>query len=304
MSPKTDSQPTTRRGPPAPTVGVLLAQLTTRFRDAGCDTPSLDAQVIVARALGVNRAWLLAHPEAVVPADVSATIERWAQRREEREPLAYVIGRREFYGLDFIVDGSVLTPRPETEMLVERALDVIWAWREAHGVWPRVADLGAGSGAIAVTIAAALPDLEHVTAVDISPHALAVAELNAAHYGVGHHIDFRRGDLLLPLDEPVDVILANLPYIPTGDLATLQPEVQREPRLALDGGPDGLDLFRRLFAQALGRVSPQAVFLLEVGAGQGAAVAELARTLGQVVVTVTPDLAGHDRLVEIKLAHA
>lgn len=218
--------------------------------------------------------------------------------------MAYVIGRREFYGLDFVVNGSVLTPRPETEMLVDRALDVIWAWREAHGVWPRVADLGTGCGAIAVCVAAALPEMGHLAAVDISPAALDVAELNGAFVGVGHHIDFRQGDLLLALDEPVDVVLANLPYIPTPELATLQPEVQKEPRLALDGGPDGLDVFRRLFAQAPGRVSPRAVFLLEVGAGQGAAVAALAQTLGAVTVMVTPDLAGYDRLVEIELANA
>ncbi|MFN8471768.1 MAG: peptide chain release factor N(5)-glutamine methyltransferase [Anaerolineae bacterium] len=299
-----DTQPTARLGPSESTVGVLLAQLTARFAGAGIDTPSLDAQVILAHVLRVNRAWLLAHPEASVPAEVGARVERLAEQREERRPLAYVIGRREFYGLDFVVDDRVLTPRPETEMLVERALDVIWAWHEMHGVWPRVADIGVGSGEIAVTIAAAFPDMPWVTAVDISADALGVAELNASRLNVGHHIDFRHGDLLLPLDAPVDVILANLPYIPQSDLAGLQPEVQCEPRVALDGGPDGLDLFRRLFAQAPGRVAPQAIFLLEVGAGQGPAVAKLAESLGAVTTTVTPDLAGHDRLVEIRLGNA
>ncbi len=301
MSRKHDTQPMDRLGSRESTVGFLLRQLTARFARAGIDTPALDAQVILAHVLRVNRAWLLAHPEAEVPGGLGRTVEGWARMREERRPLAYILKRREFYGLDFVVDERVLMPRPETEMLVDRALDVIGGWHEAHGIWPRVADIGTGSGAIAVTVAAALPDLLTLTAVDISLDALAVAELNAARVDGAYHIDFRHGDLLLPLDAPVDVVLANLPYIPQGDLATLQPEVQCEPRLALDGGPDGLDLFRRLFAQAPGRVSSEAVFLLEVGAGQGAAVAVLAQALRPSQVTVTPDLAGHDRLVEIRL---
>ncbi len=304
MANQTDMTPAERLGRPESTVGVLLRQLATRFAQAGIDTAALDAQLILARVLGVNRAWLLAHPEAMLPTEVGATLERLAREREARRPMAYVIGSREFYGLDFAVDERVLTPRPETEMLVERALDVIRDWHSACGEWPRVADIGVGSGAIAVTIAAALPELPRVTAVDISPDALAVAELNASRQDVGHRIEFRQGDLLLPLDVPADIVLANLPYISQSDLAALQPEVQREPRLALDGGPDGLDVFRRLFAQAPGRVSARAVFLLEVGAGQGAAVAALAQVLGPLSVTVAPDLAGHDRLVEIRLGDA
>ncbi len=284
------------------TVGEALRAARRRFDAAGVETAGLDAQVLLGHVLGVERAWLIAHPEAVLTPDQAAAFERLVQGREARQPVAYLTGRREFYGLDFGVDERVLVPRPETELLVERAIALVNAWRARYGQWPRVVDVGTGSGAIGVSLAVALPALPWVDLVDASPAALQVARANAERHGVAERLRFWAGDLLAPLPTPVDLALANLPYIEADVIATLAPEVQREPRLALDGGPDGLDPFRRLFVQVPAHVAPGGALLLEIGAGQGAAVARLAQVLHPQSVMVHPDLAGLDRLVEVHLS--
>lgn len=283
------------------TVGEVVRVAQRRFEAAGVETAGLDAQVLLSHVLGVGRAWLIAHPESVLTPDQTIAFERLVQGRASRRPVAYLIGRREFYGLDFAVDERVLVPRPETELLVERAVALVEEWRASHGQWPRVVDVGTGSGAIGVSLAVAAPALPQVDLVDTSPDALEVARANAERHGVADRLCFWRGDLLAPLPAPVDLVLANLPYIEAEVIPTLAPEVQREPRLALDGGPDGLDPFRRLFAQVPAHVTLGGVLLLEIGAGQGPAVAELAQVLHPQAVRVHPDLAGLDRLVEVQL---
>ncbi len=251
---------------------------------------SLDAQVLLGAALGMDRATLLAHPEAALTPEQAARFGGWVARCAAGEPVAYLLGRRAFYDRDFVVTPDVLIPRPETELLLEQVL--ARADRELV-----VVDVGTGSGALAITLAALRPQMT-VYATDISPAALAVARENAARQQAT--VTFYEGDLLAPLIErgiKVDLVMANLPYIPSGDLPGLA--VSRyEPTLALDGGADGLDLIRRLLAQIPQTVNPGAVILLEIGAGQGAAALALVeRTLTPKTARVILDYAGLDRIV-------
>ncbi len=260
---------------------------------------SLDAHVLLGDVLGVDRADLLAHPEAPLTSEQAEQFAAWVARCAAGEPVAYILGRRAFYDRDILVTPDVLIPRPETELLLEQALTL--SDRKLT-----VADVGTGSGALAVTFAANQPGAQ-VYATDISPAALAVARRNAERSGVG--VCFYEGDLLAPLIErgvKLDLIMANLPYIASDELATLA--VSRyEPHLALDGGADGLDLIRRLLAQIPQAVSPGALLLLEIGAGQGAAALELVeQSLSQQALKpkraeVIPDYAGLDRIVRAEL---
>jgi release factor glutamine methyltransferase len=261
------------------------------------ETASLDAQLLLTQFLGIDRAALIAYPERPLTPEQSATYRDLVQRRAAGIPLPYLIGRRAFYDLDLIVTPEVLIPRPETEHLVEAAL--AWA-RGRRGLW--VVDVGTGSGAIAVALAKHLPDA-HVWALDISAAALDVARQNAARYGMLERIEFVSGDLLAPLlsrGQQADLIAANLPYISSDELDTLA-VTRHEPRLALDGGPDGLDLIRRLLDQAPGVLGAGGLLLLEIGAGQGEQVRALAEAafLG-AQVQITPDYAGHERVVSVK----
>lgn len=257
-------------------------------------TPST-VQALLAHVTGYGRAWLLAHPEeALAPQDA----ERFMillERAAGGEPLAYLVGEREFYGLPFSVTPDVLIPRPETEALV----DVTLEWASTRGLAaPRMVDVGTGSGAIAVTLALKLPAAK-VTAVDISWEALLIARINAARHGIGKRLTLVLGDLLEALIGPFDVILANLPYISQAEREAL--DVGRwEPRIALDGGLDGLHLVRRLIDQAPARLAPGGLLALEIGAEQGASVAALCRAaFPQAEIAVLPDLAGHDRIVRV-----
>jgi release factor glutamine methyltransferase len=271
------------------------------------DTPGLDAQVLLAHVLEKPRAWVLAHPEAELSALQQEALEAALRRLEGGEPLPYVLGHWEFYGLDFTLTPAVLIPRPETELLVEQALD--WLRRRPPGpAW--AVDVGAGSGCIAVSLAVHAPELRLV-ATDISRPALELSRRNAQKHGVSDRLDFIQSDLLTPfLSSPnpfplppipcFSLICANLPYIPTVTLADL-PVASSEPRLALDGGPDGLGLLRRLLEQAPGRLASGGLLLLEIEAGQGQAVLELARkAFPGADVRLLPDLAGRDRLVRVE----
>lgn len=260
------------------------------------ESASLDAQVLLAEALGVDRAYLLAHGDALLTSDQSARFAALVTRRAAGEPVAYILGRKAFYDREFIVTPAVLIPRPETELLLERAL----AFAQSR---PRTAavDVGTGSGALAVTLAALCPTAD-VHAVDISPAALDVARRNADLHAAP--VTFHQGDLLGPLlaqGITVDLLMANLPYVASGDLPALA--VSRfEPPLALDGGPDGLGLVRRLLAQAPAALNPGALVLLEIGADQGAAALALARAaLRPADAGVQADYAGLDRVVWARL---
>jgi release factor glutamine methyltransferase len=276
------------------------------------DAPRLEAEALLAHILGRPRGWLLAHPETRLSARECAEYEAALARLADGEPLAYLTGRREFFGLDFLVNPHVLVPRPETELLVETALSACGISSPASHALPngdfelripngglRVADIGTGCGCIAVTLAARLPGAQ-VIAADISPQALEVARQNAARHAVLERIEFRQGDLLGALAGPVDLLCANLPYIDRAELADLE-VARHEPRLALDGGPGGLEVVRRLLAEASRFVNPGGLVLVEIGASQGAAAAALGRAaFPGAAVTVHKDLASLDRLLVIQ----
>ncbi len=267
------------------------------LRRSGSGTARLDAEVLLAHILGVERVWLYTHPEALLSDTDRRQYCRLVQARAGRTPLQYLTQRQEFMGLEFAVLPGVLIPRPETELLVEVLLERVKG-RPA----PALADIGTGSGAIAVSLAHYLPH-SRILAVDISPAALAVARKNAARHGVSDRITFLSGDLLAPLADldlagGLDAIAANPPYIPSGDIAGLSPEVrEHEPRLALDGGPDGLDNYRRLIPAAGALLRAGGWLAFEVGAGQAAAVADLMQAAGYRQVERHQDLAGWERVV-------
>lgn len=270
------------------TIQQALAAARARFQDSS-DSPGLDAHVLLGAALGVERSYLLGHPEQPLTETQAQQFEDWVTRHAAGEPVAYLLGRRGFYDRDLRVTPDVLIPRPETELLLEQAL--AFAQAQPHVV---AVDVGTGSGALAVTFAANMPAAD-VYAVDISPAALDVARLNAREQGVADRVTFLHGDLLEPLiDRRIrpNLVMANLPYIATDEAAQL--DVSRyEPMLALDGGSDGLDLVRRLLAQLPQVAQPGARVLLEIGADQGAATLALA---GQTA-TLHQDYAGLDRIV-------
>lgn len=289
------------------TIAEALAAATERLR-AASPTARLDAELLMAHALGWRRARLLAEGRAAFPDHAHEPFERLLARRADLEPVAYLVGHREFYGLDFLVDRRVLVPRPETELLVELALaaaderpttnDRMRTQAGPSVFGPSsliIADIGTGSGCIAVALAANLP-AARVYAVDISADALDVARANAERHGVAGRVMLLRGDLLAPLHEPVDLLISNPPYTL---LEQIDEGVRRhEPHLALDGGADGLELYRRLLRGAPGRLRPGGAVLLEIGAEQGPAVAALARqAFPEAEVRVHRDLAGRDRVV-------
>ncbi len=281
-------------------IAQVLQELTRRLV-ALSETPALDAQVLLAHLLGVPRSRILAHPDENLSAEHELALERAVQRLEGGEALPYVIGHWEFYGLDFTLTPDVLIPRPETELLVERGL----AWLGAHPGWRRAADIGTGSGCIAVTLAATVPDLQ-ILASDISVAALGVARTNAQKHGVESRIQFVPADLLdispSTFDlNPFNLIVANLPYIPSPRLQSLD-VAQREPGLALDGGADGLEPIKRLLKDAPAVLAPGGLLLLEIDEMQGEAVRQLAvRSFPKAQIEVMRDLAGSERLVEIRL---
>ena len=259
------------------------------------DNPTLEAQVLLAHILGRQRSWVLAHPEISLNAEQTVELESRLARLEAGEPLPYVLRRWEFFGLDFSVGPQVLIPRPETELLVEQAL----AWLRAHPGRRMALDVGTGSGCIALALALNIPDL-HILASDISGGALELAKENLRRYAFPAWVEFIQADLIPAICEPVDLICANLPYIPASELDNLQ--VSRwEPRLALDGGPDGLCLIRRFLGQAPSSLAPGGLLLMEIEASQGPTALELARqAFPRAEIVLLPDLAGRDRLVRIQ----
>jgi release factor glutamine methyltransferase len=277
-------------------VGEALRQAATRLDSDGVESPRLDAELLLAHVLDVNRAAILARPDGQLTPKQLTLYRNLVARRAGREPLAYIVGHREFFGLDFVVDPRVLIPRPETELLVEHVLRFA-----RHHVPRHIADVGAGSGAIAVTLAVHLPQVT-VYALDDSAGALAVVADNARRHGVAGRVCCLQGDLLEPLPEPIDLITANLPYVTTGEWAELQPEIRHyEPRAALDGGPDGLALIRRLMETVSSHLHPGGALFLEIGASQGGSVTALAREhIPRVDVQLYQDYAGLDRIVVMR----
>ncbi len=264
-----------------------------RRLQAVAEDADLEADLILTRALGISRAELLARPDEPVEAQALDLVERLAACRAQGKPLPYVLGEWEFYGYRLKVTPAVLIPRPETEVLVEAALEAVPP--DAAGL---VVDVGTGSGAVAVALAGARPGIT-VLATDISGAAIAVARENLARHGLADRVELYVGDLLLPVRDrlktgPLLAVAANLPYVPTSETAKLA----WEPVIALDGGPDGLDVIRRFLDQARALLPPQVPVFLEVGYGQAEAVrAEILSRFPDTPVTVRPDLAGIPRVV-------
>jgi release factor glutamine methyltransferase len=277
------------------TIGAALANAVTRL--PASDNANLDAQVLLAHTVGQERGWLLAHPEAALPPAHAAAFEAGLQRLERGEPLPYILGEWEFFGLKLIVTPAVLIPRPETELLVETAL----AWLAAHPGARRAADVGTGSGCIPVALAAKVADLR-VMAGDVSPEALAVARANVERFHLGERVTLLESDLMADLPGPFDVITSNLPYIPEARLPELA-VTRWEPRIALGGGHDGLRLIQPWLQQAATRLAKPGLLLAEIDASLEAEVLRLARQhWPNALIEVRKDLTGLPRLLVVEVA--
>ncbi len=281
-------------------VGVLLSRLEERFAEAGVDAPGLDAQFILAMVLGCGAAHLHAHPEKVVPAEALARVEALARRRIKREPMAYIVGEREFWSMPFLVSSDVLIPRPDSELLVERAVALLGARRESRS---RILDLGSGSGAVGLASGSELPEAQ-ITLLDVCPRTLEVAKRNTERFGLESRTRLVASDLFHALagGEKFDVIASNPPYVASGELDGLMPEVSSfEPRVALDGGADGMDLIRRIIEEAPSWLTRRGFLLVEMDPRQmEKAEAVAGRRENYCEVKRRKDLAGRERVLELQ----
>ena len=257
----------------------------------------LEAEVMLMNVMRLQRHDLFSQQETEVSAQQEQMLAEILERRLKREPLAYILQYKEFYGVNLLVNTNVLIPRPETECMVEHALFMALMGMETPELV--IADVGTGTGAIAVNLALHLP-AARIHAVDVEDSVLDVAAYNIRAHNVADRVFLGKGDLLEPIPEPVDLILANLPYVPGDRLPNLQPEIRWEPQLALDGGPDGLDLIRRLLEQAPGKLKDHGIILLELDPEQVPAVETLAKQVfPEAETSVEKDLAQRDRIFVI-----
>lgn len=284
-----------RPGKPS-TIRDQLINARAALRASGNNDAWLDAEVLLAYVLNVDRAWLHGHPERPLTAAERQRFRRLVGRRVEHVPVAYLTGRKQFYGHDLHVSPAVLIPRPESELLVDLALE----WLRDHPSARRVIDLGIGSGAIAIAIAKAAPPVR-VIGIDVDPKALAVAAKNLAELRLRSRVELRRGDLLQSAP-PADVIAANLPYLSAARRRSAGPELGYEPKSALSGGEDGLDLVRRAVQEAPAIIRAHGCLLFECDPGQSRRLERLGKaTWPAATVTIHKDLAGRDRAVQIQL---
>ena len=292
-----------------PTIHETLRAAIARLDAAHVDAPTTTARLLLAKALGKPKEWLVAHSAEPLDAAPQRDFQSLLERVISREPLAYVLGHREFYGFDLAVDRRVLIPRPETELLADLALEALKGEaraKERPAGRFSLLDVGTGSGAIPIAVAKHAPGAK-LLATDISAEALAVARLNAGQHGVADRIAFVQADLLDGIAALPPIITANLPYVARAEIEGLPPEIQaHEPRVALDGGEDGLALVRRLLQQIADRLrtcrgaSLQAAYL-EIGAAQGpAALADARRILPNAHSEIRSDLAGLDRVLAVR----
>jgi release factor glutamine methyltransferase len=283
---------------PGMTIAAARRAVAQTFRDAGLDSPDLDARLLVGHALGLGHAALASNGERPLTDAEASAVAALAQRRLAHEPVARIIGRKEFWGLDFAVTKATLVPRPDTETVVEAALAAI-----ADRSLPlRIADFGTGTGALLLAL---LSELPHAVGIgtDLSAAALAVARDNALHLRLASRADFVACDYGAALRGPFDLVVCNPPYIASGEIAGLDAEVRDyDPPLALDGGLSGLDGYRALVADARRILSPQGVLVVELGAGQASSVTDLMREGGIVADGPKPDLSGHFRALLGRLA--
>ena len=266
------------------------------FEAKGVENPRLDAEVLLCAVLKCQRITLYVDFERPLSEEELATYREYVRRRGNFEPLAYILGEQAFMRNSFKVNKATLVPRPETELLVESLVRIAPMLRPEGDV--KILDIGTGSGAIIVSLLDYLPNAKGV-GVDISVDALIVAKENSEKIGVTGRIGFVRSDVFrkLPLEKKFDIIVSNPPYIPAGDIAGLDKDVQQEPRGALDGGADGLDFYRRITAEAMGHMAEEGVLAFEIGIGQAAAVQQLCLDAGFVKTAVRKDYAGIERMV-------
>lgn len=293
-----------------PTAGELVARVTAILREAGAPSPRLDAELLVGHAFGRDRAWLHAHPEATLELDSERVLANWAARRAAGEPVAYIRGFKDWLSLRVATDHRALIPRPETELLAEAAVSEIAARLVRDDSPVQAWEVATGSGAVALAVALrfraplALGRLR-LAASDLSAEALELAEENLAAHGVAGLVTIACGDLLDPAAVPdgrADLVIANLPYLTSQEVEAGLGSLAWEPRPALDGGTDGLDLLRRLIGQLPAHLSAGGVALLEIGQGQAPAIRELIDELGvRAAVTTLSDLAGIERVVRLAL---
>lgn len=283
----------TAAAPKSWTIGSLVKWATDDFRARGIENPRLDAELLVAHALGIDRMRVILDGNRPLEGAELHALRELVKRRRSYEPIAYLRGEREFYGLKFKVDKRVLVPRPDTETLVDAALS-----RSAHvSMSMRQLDLCTGSGCVAIAMARQRPTAS-VYASDVSTDALAVARENALRLGA-YNVAFVHSDLFAAFTgKRFDVVTANPPYIPTADLATLMPDVRdHEPALALDGGADGLDLVRRIAAGAPAVLEPEGLLAMEIGAGEAPDTVAIFESSGFRDVRVHRDIARIERVV-------
>jgi release factor glutamine methyltransferase len=272
-----------------------LARAREILTDSHIDEAALEGEILLRHVLGKSRAQLFTDLDSDVSPDDYKLLNKLIQRRVKGEPSAYITGNKEFYGLNFIVNRHVLIPRPETELLVEKAIDIC-----RNNSYFLIADIGTGCGAIAISLAVNLPSVK-IYATDVSIKALEVAAQNCTKHGVTDRISFLRGDLLEPLPESIDLIIANLPYVREADIPADGP-LSFEPQLALNGGERGLNKIERLCRQAGAKLNNQGSLLIEIGQGQAEDVkAILHKYFPSGLIEVQKDLAGIERVVSLRL---
>ena len=295
------------------TIQQLLRSSIQRLKAAGIDSPSLDAELLLARALGAGRPFIIAHRDAAVAPGQAARFRAMLSRRARREPLAYITGEKEFYGYAFLVNRAVLIPRPETEFLVEAALDAVAGPdRHAGGSAGKsvIIDVGTGSGCVAVSVAKELEKRSvghRIYALDISARALVVARRNIRRHNAGGNVTPVKSDLFaaLPAAVRADAVVSNPPYVERAAIDGLQPEIGRyEPRLALDGGDDGLDFYRKIVPAAKKRVKKNGALILEIGDGQETGVSALLEEHGFIAARTVNDYSGVSRVITARLDDA
>ena len=263
----------------------------------GSPDAQLEAEVLIRHVLRIDRATFFRDLEQPVTDCDRERLDDLVNRRLNREPLNYITGLREFYGLDFEVSDSVLIPRQETELLVDTVISLA---RSRPKCEMKICDIGTGSGAIAVSVAVNLPSAE-VMAIDISQRALDIADANRRMHGVYNRVSLRRGNLLEPVDWKPEIIVSNPPYIRRSDLSLLQPEIQYEPSVALDGGPDGLEVIRGLLRQSSDKVSSTGAILFEIDSSQKDSARMLSREyFPNSEISVLADLSGNSRAILIE----
>jgi release factor glutamine methyltransferase len=282
------------------TVAQVRRRLADAFHDAGLDSPELDARLLAGHALGLGHGQLVAEADRILSDEELRVLSVLAVRRLRRDPVARILGVKEFWGLPLLLSAATLVPRPETETVVEAALRII------DGGGPRtrplhIADLGTGSGALLLALLSELPNTKGV-GTDMSFDALETAQRNAARLGLASRARFVISDFGAALTEPFELVVSNPPYIPSSDIAALQPEVRQDPRRALDGGPDGLDCYRTIAGQGRQLLRASGHLVVEIGMGQEREVASLFRAAGLLPAPAHLDLAGVPRALPARVA--